>query len=71
MKTLFASVLALSLLGATAANADLIGAGVHVGPVGVGAHIGGDDGDHHYYRHHHGCRSWGWHHHERYCRRNW
>jgi hypothetical protein len=52
MKTLFASVLALALLGSTAASASIIG--VHVGPVGL--HIG-----HH---HHHHC---GWRHHHRYC----
>ncbi|HUO01519.1 MAG TPA: hypothetical protein VMU31_01985 [Rhizomicrobium sp.] len=42
MKTLVASVLALTLLGATAANAQI---GVRIGPVGVG--VG------HYYWHHH------------------
>ena len=63
MKTLIASLLALTLMGATAANAQGVGAGVHVGGVGVGIHVGG--GGH---RH---CASWGWrnHHHDRYCRR--
>jgi hypothetical protein len=47
MKTLFASVLALALLGATTAGADVVG--VHVGPVGVGVGI-----HHHcHWRHHH------------------
>jgi hypothetical protein len=60
MKTLFASIVALTLLaGTTAASADLVGVGVHVGGIGVGAHIGG---------HHRGCRGWGYHHHHRYCR---
>jgi hypothetical protein len=57
MKTVFASILALSMLAAPAYAAGL---GVHVGPIGVGMHVGG--------HHHHGCRSWGWHHH---CRRWW
>jgi hypothetical protein len=48
---------------ATAASAG-IGLGVHVGGVGVGAHIGG-------HSHHHGCRSWGYRHHNRYCRGYW
>lgn len=42
MKTLLASILALSVLGATAANAQV---GIQIGPVGVG--VG------HYYWHHH------------------
>ena len=42
MKTLLASILALSVLGATAANAQV---GIRIGPVGVG--VG------HYYWHHH------------------
>jgi hypothetical protein len=53
MKSLFASVFALALLGATASSAAIIG--VHVGPVGVG--IGG-------HWHHHHCH---WHHHHRHC----
>ncbi|MEJ1967271.1 MAG: hypothetical protein WDN03_01340 [Rhizomicrobium sp.] len=53
MKTLFASIFALALLGATAADAAHIG--VRVGPIGIGTHVGG----HH---HHGGCRSWGPHH---------
>src|ERR1700733_13508459 len=43
MKSIVASIFAVSLLAAPAAMADGIGAGVHVGPIGVGAHIGGDD----------------------------
>ena len=42
MKTLVATILALTVLGATAANAQI---GVRIGPVGVG--VG------HYYWHHH------------------
>jgi len=68
MKFLAASVLALGLLGATAANAE-VGVGVHVGGVGAGVHMG--IGDHHrghhrhrhcvrWSRHHHTCRQWGW-----------
>lgn len=64
MKTLFASILALSLVAGTAASAEGIGLGVHVGGIGVGAHLGG----HHHY---HGCRGWGWRHHHRYCRGYW
>ena len=65
MKSIVASLFAVSLLAAPAAMADGIGAGVHVGPIGVGAHVGG------YHHHHHGCRSWGWRHHNRYCRGYW
>jgi len=61
MKTLIASIFALTLLGTTAASADIIGVGVHVGGIGVGAHIGG-------YHHHRHCHGWGYHHHHRYCR---
>ncbi len=43
MKTLVASILALTVLGATAANAQI---GVRIGPVGVGV-------GHYYYHHHH------------------
>ena len=67
MKTLIASVFALSLLGATAANAE-VGVGVHVGGVGAGVHMGTDD--HHDRGRHRRCHTWGWrnHHHDRYCR---
>jgi hypothetical protein len=81
MKILVASLFALSLLGATAASADdLVGVGVHVGPVGVGANLGGDRDYHDRYYHdgyrhsgyygYHGrhCAAWGWSHHNRYCR---
>ena len=64
MKTLIASVFALTLLGTTGAYADLIGADVHIGGIGAGAHIGGDG---HRYHHRH-CHGWGYHHHQRYCR---
>jgi hypothetical protein len=61
VKTLFASIFAVGLLAATAADAAHIG--IQVGPIGVGTHVG---------YHHHGCRSWGWHHHhDRYCRNYW
>lgn len=63
MKTLIASIFALTLLGTTGASADLIGADVHVGPIGAGAHIGGDG-----YHHHRHCHGWGYHHHRHYCR---
>lgn len=59
MKTIIASLFALTLLGTTAASADVLGVGVHVGGIGVGAHIGG---------HHRHCHGWGYHHHHRYCR---
>ena len=36
MKRMIAAVFALSLAGIPAANADILGAGVHVGPIGVG-----------------------------------
>ena len=62
MKTLLASIFALTLLGTTGAYADLIGADVHIGGVGAGAHIGGDG---HHSRH---CHGWGYRHHHRYCR---
>jgi hypothetical protein len=48
MKTLLASVVALTLLGATAANAYI---GVQVGPVGVG--VGTYHWHGHYYHHRH------------------
>jgi hypothetical protein len=66
MKKLIASVFALSLLGATATTTAQaqVGVGVHVGDVGVGAHIGV-----HHRRHE--CGEWGWRnrHHDRFCRR--
>ncbi len=46
MKLLFASIFTLTLLGTTAASADLLGVGVHIGGVGADAHIGG--GYHHH-----------------------
>jgi hypothetical protein len=51
MKTLFVSIFALALLGAGAANADIIGA--HVGPVGVGIGV-----NHHCHWHHHHHHCW-------------
>jgi len=56
MKTLIASLFALSLLGSVA-PASAAGIGVHVG--GIGVHVGGG------HRH---CNSWGHRHHNRYCR---
>jgi hypothetical protein len=61
MKKLIASIFALTLISATAANAEGVGAGVHIGNVGVGVHVGG---------HHRHCVSWGHNRdHGRYCRR--
>ncbi len=57
MKTLFASIVALTLLSGTAASA--AGIGVHVGGIGIG--IGAHGGHRH-------CHGWGYHHHQRYCR---
>jgi hypothetical protein len=70
MKTILASLLALSLLGAGAANAGGVGVGVHVGSlhVGVGAHGGRDHRDHGRQHHRARCVSWGGHGHHRYCR---
>jgi hypothetical protein len=62
MKTVFASIFALSMLAAPAAYAAHVG--VNVGGLGVGLHVGG--GHHHRHcvrwsHHHHGvCRQWGW-----------
>jgi hypothetical protein len=79
MKKLIASIFSLSLLAATAANAQ-VGVGVNVGPIGAGAHVGGNGigaGAHvgnvgagvgiHGHAHH--CSSWGWRNHQHYCRR--
>jgi len=63
MKNLIASILALSLMGAAVADAD-VGLGAHVGGVHAGVNLG--TGHHHHYRH---CVRWSWHHHHRYCRR--
>ena len=49
MKTLLASVIALSVLGATAANAQV---GVRIGPVGV------QTGHYHWHHHNWGHREW-------------
>jgi hypothetical protein len=68
MKALIASIFALTLLGATAANAG-IGAGARI--VGASITISMGNGHHHYRHHYRHCTSWGWshRHHERYCRR--
>lgn len=75
MKALIASIFALTLLGAAAANADGIGVGAHIGGVGAGVHVGGGDvvgGGAHIgsvgagahvgigHRHYRHCDSWGW-----------
>jgi len=69
MKKLIASVFALSLLGATAASADSVGVGLHVGNVGI--HVGSHHHWHHRYWHHHHWYAhqhcW-WHDHHRVCR---
>ena len=50
MKTLIASIFALTLLGAGAANAAIVG--IHVGGIGVGIGVHGHHYHHrHYYRH--------------------
>ncbi len=61
MKTVIASIIALSVLGASAASAEVVG--VRVGHHGVAVVAG----HHHHMRH---CSNWGWHHHhhDRYCR---
>jgi hypothetical protein len=77
MKTLIASMFALALLSAGAASAE-VGAGAHVGPVGVGAgagsggvgagaHVGPVGVGAGIHGHHRHCASWGRHHHN--CRR--
>lgn len=79
MKKLAASLFALALVSASAATAQ-IGAGIHVGDVGVGAqigngvgvgahvgHVGVGVGARAYGRTCHG--GWGWRDHQRYCRR--
>ena len=66
MKALIASIFALTLLGATAANAG-VGAGASIVGSSITVHIG--NGHQHYYSHHYRhCTSWGWGHHHRYCR---
>lgn len=62
MKKLIVAIFAVALTGASAANAQGVGVGVHVGGVGVGVHVGDS------HRH---CVSWGHRRgsHERYCRR--
>jgi hypothetical protein len=47
MKTLIASIFALTLLGAGAADAAIVG--IHVGGIGVGVGVHGHG---HHYRHH-------------------
>ena len=69
MKTLIASVFALTLMSAAAANAEGVGAGVHIGNVGVGVHVGDSHRDSRYHRPHRRCISWGHSRdHGRYCR---
>jgi len=66
MKILIASVFALTLVGAVAADAEGVGAGVHIGNVGVGVHAGSHSRHH---QRHRRCVSWRYRHHERSCRR--
>jgi hypothetical protein len=59
MKTLIASIFAVAMLGAGAANAGSV-IGAHIGPVGIGIGVHG----HHRHcaqwgRHHHRCHRWG------------
>jgi len=73
MKTLIASLFALSLLGASAASADTVGVGLHVGDVGI--HLGAGHHDRDHYRHdyhrrdnwHRGYRRCYWRHGYRHC----
>ena len=50
MKTLIASIFALTLLGAGASAANAAIVGVHVGGIGVGVGVHGHS--HHHHRHH-------------------
>ena len=84
MKSFLASILTVTLLAASAANAQNVGAGVQVGGVGAGANVGTNGvgagahvgaagagvgvGVSHYYPHHY-CHGWYWRHHHHYCRR--
>ncbi len=82
MKKLIASIFALTLMGATAANAET-GVGVHVGDRGTAWHLSVNDrarndyraryADHHDRHRARHCVAWRsyWHHHhrERYCAR--
>ncbi|MEJ0028781.1 MAG: hypothetical protein WDN01_22365 [Rhizomicrobium sp.] len=71
MKILIASIFALGLLGATAATpaTAAVGVGVHIGGVGAGVHLGIGDRNRHRYHSRRHCVSWGYRHHQRYCRR--
>ena len=79
VKTLIASIFSLSLLAAPTAGAQVgvgvnvlgVGVGAHVGPngVGAGAHVGSVGAGVGIHGHARRCSSWGWHDHERYCRR--
>ncbi len=60
MKTFVATLFALTLLGTTAASAD-VGLGVHIGGLGAGVNLG-------VHGHHRHCHGWGYRHHHRYCR---
>jgi hypothetical protein len=83
MKSIAASVFALTLLASAAANAQDVGGGAHVGGVGagasvgtsgvgVGAHVGGIGANVGIgvSGHHRACQGgWYWHNHHHYCRR--
>jgi len=84
MKTLIASLFALSLLGgaslAGATPANAAGVGIHIGGAGANIHVGDGHHDryrypdryryHDRYRHYRSrhCTRWGYRHHTRYCR---
>jgi hypothetical protein len=59
MRLIVASLVALSLLGAGAANAGGIGVGAHIGHLQLGVGMHGDGGHRHCgsWSHHH-CRHW-------------
>jgi hypothetical protein len=82
MKKLIATFFTVALLGSSAAGADPVEVGAHIGGVGAGVGIGGNGvgvGAHvghvgagvgvHVHPDHRRCSSWGWRSHQRYCRR--
>ena len=70
MKTVIASLLALGLLGVSAANADVVGVRVGHGHMAVVTNDRHHDYRHEYRHHVRRCSAWAWRHHHRehYCR---